>query len=86
MLPDVNLPWREDVIEYWRRLGDHVGQGISSVSAPPAAGALVGRRVRVRPDVVLSLVPQALNIVVERGEFSSPDERFDLIIGTNVLT
>jgi chemotaxis methyl-accepting protein methylase len=43
------------------------------------------RAVRVRPSVVLSIVPRDLNIVLERLGALSDGERFDLIVATNIL-
>jgi SAM-dependent methyltransferase len=43
------------------------------------------RAVRVRPAVTLSITPRDLNIVIERLAPLKEDDRFDLIIATNVL-
>ena len=43
------------------------------------------RAVRVRPDVVLSITPKDLNIVLQRLDPMRDDERFDLIVATNIL-
>jgi SAM-dependent methyltransferase len=41
--------------------------------------------VQVRPDVVRSIVPYDVNIIVERLEPLPEAERFDLIVATNIL-
>jgi len=43
------------------------------------------RAVSIRPSVVLSIAPRDVNIIVERLDPLSPDERFDLVIATNIL-
>src|SRR5918994_2191289 len=53
--------------------------------APRSAGDVKVRAVRVRPDVVLSITPLDLNIVFERLEPLADDERFDLVVATNVF-
>jgi hypothetical protein len=40
---------------------------------------------RVRPDIVLSITPADLNIVLQRIEPPAAAERYDLIIATNIL-
>ena len=52
---------------------------------PQQAGNVLVRSVRVRPGIVASVVPQDLNIVLQRLGPLPPGERFDLIIATNVL-
>jgi chemotaxis methyl-accepting protein methylase len=39
----------------------------------------------IRPPIVLSVVPDDLNIVLQRVEPLPTDEQFDLILATNVL-
>ncbi len=52
---------------------------------PPAGANVRVRAVRVRREVVLSITPRDLNIVLERLAPLKDDERFDLIVATNVL-
>jgi hypothetical protein len=79
-------PWTPSLVAYWERLGDRIAvEGKDEAVAVPASVDRVQvRAVRVSPAVVLSVVPQDLNIVLQRLE-PRPDERFDLIIATNVL-
>ena len=53
--------------------------------APPEAGSVQVRAVRVRPSVVLAVIPDGLNIVLQRLEPVQDDERFDLVIASNIL-
>jgi 2-polyprenyl-3-methyl-5-hydroxy-6-metoxy-1,4-benzoquinol methylase len=43
------------------------------------------RAVRIRPAIVMSVVPVDLNIIVERLNALEASDRFDLIVATNVL-
>jgi hypothetical protein len=86
----VSLPWptREvwtsGVDEYWRQWGLAIGDEVPAVPAPAIAGVVKTRSVRIHPAVVSSIVPRDLNIVVDRLLMAS-DERFDLVVATNVL-
>ena len=77
--------WSQGLEEYWKRAGDRVGETVRAAPAPRTAGSVKVRAVRVRPDVVLSVVPLDLNIVLERLEPLADDQRFDLVIATNVF-
>lgn len=77
--------WSPGLEEYWKRAGDRVGETVRAAVAPRTAGAVKVRAVRVRPDVVLSVVPIDLNIVLERLEPLVDEQRFDLVIATNVF-
>lgn len=77
--------WSAELVKYWERFGDRIGDEVEPVAAPPAAGRVDVRAVRVRPAVVRSIVAQDLNIVLERLEPPDAEDRFDLIIATNIL-
>ena len=82
---NLDRPWSADVVDYWQRFGNWVGDATPRVPAPPAsAGRLEVRGVSIRPAAVLSLMPADLNVVTERPQ-RSPDELFDLVIATNIL-
>lgn len=82
---NMNPPWTSSFVTYWKRLGDRIGETVAAVAVPPGAGSVQLRAVRVRPAVVLSIVPQDVNIVLQLFEPLGADERFDLIIATNIL-
>jgi len=82
---NTDSPWSADLIEYWQRFGNWIGEDGTRVPPPPAgAGRVEVRGVAIRPPVVLSVTPADLNIVTERMEMAD-DDRFDLIIATNIL-
>jgi hypothetical protein len=87
---EVAPPWPADLIAYWRSLGDRVGAEVAPMRPPemfqgPNGGqSLDTRAVRIRPNVLLSLQPVDLNIVLERINLAEAD-RFDLMVGTNIF-
>jgi SAM-dependent methyltransferase len=83
-LPRESWPWAAEAGEYWRSFGSEVGSPVTPIDPPPALKGLETRAVAIRPEVVLSCDPVDLNVVFEElGR--SPDERFDLIVATNVF-
>ena len=83
---NMDMPWIAPLVAYWERLGSNIADLAQDVAVPPNAGNVRVRAVEVRPDVVLSIVPQDVNIVLQRLEPLTIDERFDLIVATNVLS
>jgi hypothetical protein len=81
---DIARPWPQDLIGYWRSIGDQVGAAIPPIAPPRIFEGLETRAVRIRPDVVLACDPLDLNIVLERLNLAAAD-RFDLIVGTNIF-
>lgn len=77
--------WHPDLVSYWQRLGERIGEDVEAMAAPPGAAGVRVRAVRVRPAVVMSITPQDLNVVLERLDPLADDERFDLVVATNVL-
>jgi len=76
--------WTDGLIGYWGHAASEVGDSVPAAPASPSTGAVRVRAVRVRPEVVRSVVPRDLNIVVERLDLE-PGERFDLVVATNVF-
>jgi SAM-dependent methyltransferase len=78
---NVDQPWAPDLVDYWQRFGNWIGNPEFAVPRPPSGERRVEvRGISVRPSVVLSVTPVDLNIVTERL-----DRQFDLVIATNVL-
>lgn len=77
--------WDPALVTYWERFGDRVGEEVQAQRAPDSLNGITVRAVRLRPDVVLSVSAHDLNIVLERLEPLAEDERFDLIVATNIL-
>jgi SAM-dependent methyltransferase len=81
---DLGRVWNQDMTTYWQSLGDQVGSAIEPIRPPAAFPQLESRAVRIRPEVVRSLKPTDLNIVLEHLNLSAQEE-FDLIVGTNIF-
>jgi len=87
---EVAPPWPADLVAFWRSLGDRVGAEVAPITppnvfqGPNGVPGLDTRAVRIRPDVVLTLQPVDLNIVLERMNLAESD-RFDLMVATNIF-
>ena len=82
---NTDRPWSAELVDYWQRFGNWIGEPVEKQPAPPAsAGAVDVRTVSIRPDVVLAVTPVDLNIVTERFE-ESGSAPFDLVVATNIL-
>jgi hypothetical protein len=77
--------WEPALEAYWSACGNAIGGAAEAVVVPPAAGRVDVRAIRIRPEVVASITPQDLNIVVQRLAPLPDGDRFDLIVATNVL-
>jgi hypothetical protein len=77
--------WRADLVAYWRQFGDRIGEETKPLPPPPGADQVQVRAVRVRPSTVLAIIPEDLNIVLQRRERLPDVERFDLVIATNIF-
>ena len=77
--------WNAEMTAYWQRFGDHIGAPAAPAAIPPQITGVTSRAVKIRSNVVARLMPPVdTNIVLQRLEM--PDnERFDLIIATNIL-
>ena len=82
---DLDMPWHADLVAYWKRFGDRIGNQMPAVAPPPSAGRVEVRAVGVRPSVALSIVPEDVNVVLERLDPLPLGERFDLIVATNIF-
>jgi hypothetical protein len=90
----VQLPWYADgrwtddfrtkFTQYWRNLGGKIGVPVAPIPVPEASPGFETRAVKIRPAVVSRIKPVVMNIVFQRLALP-PEERFDLIIGTNIF-
>jgi hypothetical protein len=78
-----DVRWRSDLLEFWKAFGSRIGDETTGVPSPPDGVDV--RAVRIRPDVVSSVDVRDMNVVLERLAPLPDDERFDLIIATNIL-
>ena len=77
--------WHPDLVSYWQRFGDRIGEDAAPIPPPPEAGDVRIRALRVRPAITLTIAPQDVNIILQRLEPLADDQRFDLIVATNIL-
>jgi len=82
---DPSHEWEPALESYWTECGNAIGVAGEAVVVPPSAGRVDVRAVRIRPEIVASITPQDLDIVVQRFAPLPDGERFDLIVATNVL-
>jgi hypothetical protein len=80
---DRDARWRSELSSFWKTFGSRIGGETTATLSPPAGVEL--RAVRVRPEIVSSIEVRDLNIVLERLTPLGDDERFDLIVATNIL-
>jgi len=90
----VQLPWftegrwsddfRGKFTQYWQNLGAKIGDPVAAIAVPPEATGFTTKAVDVRPAIVSRVKPFDMNIVFQRLPLA-PEERFDLILGTNIF-
>lgn len=83
-LPREARPWVSEAVQYWRSFGARIGGSVAPIAPPGVLKGLETRAVAIRPDVVLSCVPEDLNVVFDQLDIPA-EQRFDLVIATNVF-
>lgn len=92
----VQLPWNsavpfdEDYIAgfqtYWRSLGKQIGEPVKPVTVPLKLEDQIHiHAVSIRPAIASRITAVDMNVVFQRMAATDPDEKFDLIIGTNIF-
>jgi hypothetical protein len=82
---DRDVSWRAGLLRFWNGFGRAIGEETTTAASPPAGVSIDVRAVAVRPDIVLSIEPRDLNVVLERLAPSAADETFDVIVATNIF-
>ena len=77
--------WNPDLTMYWKRFGDRIGTPLAALPTPAGVDNIDVRSVGVSAAIALRIVPHDLNIVLQRLEPLADEDRFDLIVATNVL-
>jgi hypothetical protein len=91
----LQLPWkaaaplspeyRGHFIQYWQALGSSLGETVEPIVVPGAiAAATQIKAVKIRPEIVRRIQAVNLDVVCQRLEIPA-DQKFDLVIGTNVF-
>lgn len=82
---DVDQAWSPQLIEYWTKFGQTIGDEGKALPPPGNAGHVQVRSVAIRPSVVGQVSARDLDVVLDRLQSVSGGERFDAVIATNVL-
>jgi hypothetical protein len=76
--------WRDGFLQYWTGFGAALGAEVPGMAAADQTVPVRQRTIRVRPEIVVTVIPRDLNIVA-RHEVLTDAQRLDLVIATNVL-
>jgi hypothetical protein len=76
--------WTDGLLAYWRTFGQTIGEETAAAPPPPSAAVSRVRAVRLEPQIVASIEPRDLNIVLDRLT-PTAGQQFDLVVATNVL-
>ena len=90
----VQLPWntqrpmsedyRAAFVAYWKSLGSKIGDPAVAIPVPAAVKGTDTRALTIKPQIAARITPVDTNIVYQRPVLA-PDQRFDLVIGTNIF-
>ncbi len=92
----VQLPWNSAVPfndqylaafqTYWKALGKRIGDPVKPVPVPlKLANDIHILAVSIRPEFAARITPVDMNVVFQRVADAGADDKFDLIIGTNIF-
>lgn len=92
----VQLPWNSAVPfnpeyfaafeKYWQTLGNQIGSPVKPAAVPvKLAQDIHIRAVSIRPEIARHITPVDMNIVFQHLAATEADDKFDLIIGTNIF-
>lgn len=81
---DPNAQWKPEAVRYWEQFGDQIGTPATPVAIPSGLAGVKLRAVRIRPNFAARIIPNDLNIVLQRPVLTSA-EQFDLIVATNIF-
>ena len=82
---DRDVSWRAGLLKFWKGFGSTIGEDTTAAPSPPAGVSVDVRAVAVRPDIVMSIEPRDVNVVLERLAPSAVDQSFDLVVATNMF-
>jgi hypothetical protein len=76
--------WKPELVAYWSRFGDQIGDPVPPAAAPSVLKNITVRAVRVKPTFLQRMNTYDVNIVLQRASLPE-DAKFDLLIATNIL-
>ena len=84
LLREATVAWTPEAVSYWDHFGEQLGTPAPPVQPPAVAGKLKVRALRIDPRFAERVSAADLNIVYQRLPLAT-EERFDVIIGTNIF-
>jgi hypothetical protein len=79
---DGQVAWSPALLTYFKTFGSSIGSPVP-VTIPPGVGLLRLRALSVRPQIVQRVDARDVNVTAQRLELG--EDRFDLIVGTNIF-
>lgn len=90
----MQLPWnsgrpmsqeyRQSFVAYWQQLGGEVGEPVPAIAVPESVSNTQTRAVKIKHEIVRKIHPLDENVVYQTLVLP-PEQRFDLVIGTNIF-
>jgi hypothetical protein len=84
LVRDPAANWHKPVVAYWQYFGNNIGTAVKPTPLPAEFKNLQSRAISVRSEFVKRINAVDLNVVYQHLELE-PDEKFDLVIATNIL-
>jgi SAM-dependent methyltransferase len=81
---DPDQEWTAAFLRYWTNLGDRIGVPAKPLTPPSNASAPRLRALSVRPGIAGLITAADVDVVFQRLELPG-DQRFDIIVGTNIF-
>ena len=84
--PWLSPQYRGIFVQYWQGLGNSIGEPVAPIVVPDSiADATQTKAVKIRPEIVRRIHGLDFYAVVCQHLELPADQRFDLVIGTNVF-
>ena len=77
--------WQPKLVRYWRHFGDQVGVTEKPAVVPARLKRVTLRAVSVRSQLARRMKSFDLDVILQRAVFEKDDDKFDLLIATNIL-
>jgi hypothetical protein len=81
---DATKTWSPEFISYWKNFGSRIGQPARALPVPETTPELKMRALDIRSKTVQLIRPIDMNVVFQQDVLSD-ENKFDLVIGTNVF-
>jgi hypothetical protein len=81
---DSTRAWKPELAAYWKAFGGRIGTEVQPARVPAAFAGTRVRAVQIKPQYASKVSAVDLNVVLQRLDLGG-DEKFDLVIATNIL-